>query len=88
MEQPKYVIKAPDFSCALSPYIAWHHGLKYKSCPLSFGQRDMPSCMNCSLKAVRNLKEKKYDEERKENKKEVIVNKSIIPKIGKTYVSE
>ena len=92
MEQPKYVVKTPDFSCALSPYVLWHRGMKYKSCPLTYGQRDMPTCKNCPLKEVRSLKDKKYVEEKKDNRKEikkdVVVNKALVPNIGKTYVSE
>jgi len=74
------------FSCPLSPYILWHHGLIYADCPLSPSQRDMGVCEKCKLNEKKTGKYK--------NKKQKTIptverrRKEPIPNIGKTYTSE
>jgi hypothetical protein len=74
------------FSCPLSPYISWHHGLKYKECPLSGFQRDMPTCEQCQLNDKKSeFKRAKPKKQRPSVEKR---NKEKTPVIGKTYTSE
>lgn len=37
------------FYCPGSPHILWHHGFRYKDCPLNKRERDSRECENCEL---------------------------------------
>lgn len=78
---PNYIVKQPEFYCPISPYIMWHHGFKYKECPINNGQRDMLSCSNCELKG--NKTRVKYKKISKIKRKH-----EPIPNIKKTYISK
>jgi hypothetical protein len=82
---PNYIIKKPEFTCPVSPHVAWHWGLSYSSCPIGPDQRDMGSCLNCKLRgdSTAKIKEKKRNNRSKKPKV-----KEPVPKINKTYVSK
>lgn len=48
--QRQTIRKAAQFSCPLSPHIAWNWGLQYKDCPVVAGERDMDECRTCPLR--------------------------------------
>jgi len=89
--QPRYVIKQPEFFCPLSPLVMWHHGLSYKECPIGPEQRDMVSCERCKCKGNSKIKTKSSKKRRPRRKKDIPQiekrSKGSIPKIGKTYTS-
>jgi len=86
---PNFIIKAPKFSCALSPFTMWYRDLQYVSCPLASGQRDMPGCNKCKLKwEGREKPQKEYKENTNGPIVEIKKTKTAIPKIGKTYSTE
>lgn len=73
------------FSCLISPYIAWHHNLVFKECPVCSTERDMACCINCPLKGETYQKQKV----KKERPVEVVKRpKEKIPTIKKTYSTE
>jgi len=88
---PKYITKPPKFSCPLSPYILWHHGMAYKECPIGPDQRDMGTCADCKCRGDSRVKIK--DKKRNKPPKKQVPkvekrHKEPIPKIGKTYISK
>lgn len=81
---PNYIVKKPEFYCPLSPQLLWHHGLIYTECPLVPSQRDMGACKSCPLKGKGGIQASNPDPSRPKRKKQ----KSIVPKIGKSYSSK
>jgi len=88
---PNFVIKKPEFSCPISPYIMWHHGMQFGECPLSETERDMGECFKCKLRGNSSFKAKPNKKNRPHRKKSMVKiekrNKEPIPNIGKTYYS-
>lgn len=88
--EPRYITRKPNFSCPVSPAIAWHWGLQYAECPLVEEERDMGECANCpnrsfnTLKLINKRKNKNNKRKRKNNNESNI----SIPKKGKTYISQ
>ena len=76
------------FSCPLSPYILWHHGLTYAECPLAEVQRDMGACERCKLRGKGEFKKAKRRSKKKTAAPVEKRAKGPIPKIGKTYTSK
>lgn len=87
---PRYIIVAPTFSCPLSPYIMWHHGLRYASCPVIEAERDMPECTKCIYRGNGKIKSSRNSNQRHKKSIPKLEKRSNepIPKIGKTYTSE
>jgi len=81
---PNYIVKKPEFSCPVSPHVAWHWGLTYSSCPVGSDQRDMGVCLSCKLRgdSTAKIKEKKRNKSKKSKVREPV------PKINKTYISK
>ena len=88
-KMPNYITKKPKFSCPLSPYIMWHHGIVYKECPLPEKNRDMGSCADCKLRGKAQAKGRKSKKvKQKTTPKIERKKKEPIPVIGKTYSSK